>query len=93
MKIAQSKSHFSKCSFIDFDVLLLLSYCNLYVLQNYFDLSLELGFSQVDRFLAKNYMNCCEKKNSAYSIFFSFYFKCFSKALFSVCLRKNLGFF
>ena len=47
MKIAQSKSHFSTCSFIDFDVLLLLSYCNLYVLQNYFDCSLELGFSQV----------------------------------------------
>ena len=62
MKIAQSKSHFSTCSFIDFDVLLLLSYCNLYVLQNYFDCSLELGFSQVDRFLAKNYMNGCEKK-------------------------------
>ena len=71
MKIAQSKSHFSTCSFIDFDVLLLLSYCNLYVLQNYFDCSLELGFSQVDRFLAKNYMNCCEKKKFLPTQFFS----------------------
>ena len=33
MKIARSKSHFSACSFIDFDELLLLSYCHLYVLQ------------------------------------------------------------
>ena len=53
MKIAQSKSHFSTCSFIDFDVLLLLSYCNLYALQSYFDCSLELGFSQVDSFWPK----------------------------------------
>ena len=50
MKIARSKSHFMACSFIDFDVPLLLSYCNLYVLQNYFDCSLELGFSRVDSF-------------------------------------------
>ena len=53
MKIARSKSHFSACSFIDFDVLLLLSYCNLYALQNYFVCSLELGFSQVDSFWPK----------------------------------------
>ena len=53
MKIAQSKSHFSTCSFIDFDVLFLLSYCNLYVLQNYFYCSVELGFSQVDSFWPK----------------------------------------
>ena len=44
MKIARSKSHFSACSFIDCDVLLLLSYCNLYGLQNYFECSPELGF-------------------------------------------------
>ena len=50
MKIAQSKSHFSECSCIDGDVLLVLSYCNLYTSQNYFDCSLELGFSQVERF-------------------------------------------
>ena len=88
MKIAQSKSHFSTCSFIDFDVLLLLSYCNLYVLQNYFDCSLELGFSQVDRFLAKNYMNCCEKKNSAYSIFFPFTLNVSQKPFFLfVCVK------
>ena len=31
MKIARSKSHFSACSFIDFDVLLLLGYCDLNV--------------------------------------------------------------
>ena len=56
MKIARSKSHFSAYSFIDFDVLLLLSYCNLYCLyasQNYFDCSLELGFSHLDSFWPK----------------------------------------
>ena len=53
MKIARSKSHFSACSFIDFDVLFLLSYCNFYVLQNYFYCSVELGFSQVDSFWPK----------------------------------------
>ena len=50
MKIARSKSHLSESSFIDFDVLLLLSYCNLYVVQNYFDCGLDLGFSQVSSF-------------------------------------------
>ena len=93
MKIAQSKSHFSTCSFIDFDVLLLLSYCNLYASQNYFDRSLELGFSQVDSFWPKIIWTAAKKKNFCLLNFFSFYFRFFSKALFSVCLRKNLGFF
>ena len=62
MKIARTKSHFSESSFIDFDVLLLLSYCNLYVLQNYFDCSLELGFSQVDSFWPKIIWIAAKKK-------------------------------
>ena len=49
MKIARSKSHLSESSFIDFDVLLLLSYCNLYVVQNYFDCGLEEGLNGVNR--------------------------------------------
>ena len=53
MKIARSKSRFSAYSFIDFDVLLLLSYCNLYASQNYFDCSLELAFSHLDSFWPK----------------------------------------
>ena len=70
MKIAQSKSHFSTSSFIDFDVLLLLSYCNLYASQNYFDRILKLGFSQVDSFWPKIIWIAAQKKKFCLLNFF-----------------------